>query len=192
MPQEAGRANLAPRHAVAWAVRYVAPHRWPVMLLIAGVGALATAIILEPVGLLTTRFGNLPPQIPVVIFVNLIYPACIVAAAVYYPRARWVPVITLLAIASFTLGRALVRNWHVWEWRLPFVGEVLHPIVVVGGIVAGIFAAIATVVAQRFRTVGLPDAHNRCAACGYLLQGLGAGPCPECGVRAGDPAAPGA
>lgn len=162
-------------------MQHVPPQRWSIGVLVAGVGGAAAALAIEPLTLLATRAG-VHHAAGTVIGANVLYPAAVIAAGAYFPRARMVPLFVLAALLAFMLARSAVRDWHFWAWSPAFVATSLHPVIVVGGIVAGGLAAGATALLRPWRVVGLPDEPSRCRACGYCLAGVESAQCPECGA----------
>lgn len=169
-------------------MQYVAPDRWKLALTgYIAVGALA-GLLIEPLSQGFAAAGA-KPVLGVVIVANLVYPALIVAVATWHPRARLVPLGAVLSLLAFTAVRMAWRDIRIWEWSPDLFAQTIHPVIVMGTIVAAIVAAIVCVGLRGVRVVGVADAHLRCGRCGYLVRTLGSerpiaseDKCPECGA----------
>lgn len=162
--------------------RYIPPERWPWALGVYAGSGVIVALSAEPLAALAARLG-LRPVLGIVLMANLLYPTAILAAAVWFPRKRLVPLGVLCTLLAFTVTRGLLRDWHFWLWPPSFLlGNVLHPVIVAGTLVSAGLGVFGAALARPWRRVGRPDDHLRCPACGYLLHGIRAERCPECGV----------
>lgn len=162
--------------------RFILPDRWPWALGAYAFAGALVALSTEPLVALATRSGA-PAQVGIVVMANVLYPLGIIACAIWFPRVWLVPLGALLALIAFTVTRGVRHDWHVWLWPPGFLfQQILHPVIVVGSVVSVGLGMGAAALIRPWRRVGLPDEHERCPACGYLLRGVTSGRCPECGA----------
>lgn len=176
-------------------MRHVSPDRWKWALIGYGSAGVAAAALIEPLGNAAAMAG-VNGVLGVVLVANLIYPAAVIAVAVWYPRLRLIPPGAVLSLVGFTAVRMAWRDIRFWNWTPDLFLSTVHPIIVAGTVVAAMVAAGACLALRGIRRVGIADAHLRCGACGYLVRKAAAGEpiagraqCPECGAAIdGDPA----
>lgn len=169
-------------------MHYVSPDRWKWALLGYGCSGGAAALLIEPLSQAFALAGT-KPVLGVTAVANLIYPALIVAVAVWHPRGRLVLPGALLSLLAFTALRMAWRDIRVWEWSPDLFAQTVHPVIVAAAIVAAMIGAAVCAALRGVRRVGIADAHLRCSACGYLVRTAEAGQCiasvdhcPKCGA----------
>lgn len=162
-------------------MRYVDPKWWKLTL----VASFAAGAMLQ-LAWATIFSGYLFGRAPIGTFasVNFILPTIVTFAAFCYPRVRVAGVAAVMAFVGYVCVGLLRSEANPLRWNAALLEKSLHPILL--GACVGYVALAATVAAwtKRYRRVGREEDRERCTACGYLLVGVTAGVCPECGRRA--------
>jgi len=114
--------------------------------------------------------------------VNIAMPVLVVSLAAVYPRFGVVLAGTLTATIAFLATIGLNAPPLTAGWLRNLLGQ-MGPILFVACIAYHLLAAGTVAVLRPFRRVGRPPDPAACIRCGYLLIGLIADRCPECGLR---------
>ncbi|MBK8268496.1 MAG: hypothetical protein IPK83_09425 [Planctomycetes bacterium] len=161
-------------------MKYISPHLERYIYLAYALAGISLGILNHVISLNIAKHGLRPGYVTAA-NVNLILPILAASLAFYFPRQRTAFLGALASGIAFHLGMQLANNPSVWNWRPQTIAYATSPILFVGTIAYAIIALISATFARKWRTVGLPDADQRCAECGYLLIAAPAARCPECG-----------
>ena len=160
---------------------YVKPERLPYVLPAYLLGGLLIGASIPPMQrFAAAHFGRAGYAVAFV--VNIAMPVLVVSLAAIYPRLNVVLAGTLTATLAFLATIGLNAPPLTAGWLRNLLGQ-MGPILVVACIAYHVLAAGTVAVLRPFRRVGRPPDPAACIHCGYLLIGLPADRCPECGRR---------
>lgn len=116
--------------------------------------------------------------------VNFILPVIVGFAAYCYPKVRVAAMAAFMAFLGYLCVGLFKAEPQPWRWNVPVMMQALHPVLAVACVGYMVLAMTTAAFTKKYRRVGREDDRFRCPACGYLLVGVRAGVCPECGDRA--------
>lgn len=161
--------------------RLVPPDRWRIVLPLYGAFGAALALA-DPIVQPWVQRQGLKPGVVTAVDINLLLPTAMVVLAAWYPKVWTAVVGALLGMAGFILAHMLQREWHFWLWTLGSLAASTHPIQVVATAGYAVIGSVTAAIVGTVRRVGREEPGPRCASCGYSLEGLEGGVCPECGA----------
>ena len=118
----------------------------------------------------------------IMIAVNALFPAAIIALAVWHPRLWTIWLGSAVFFLAFTAARVGLRQPQFWLWTPQHFLNILNPIVIAAALASACLGSVAAFVVRPFRRVGVRFAPDQCQSCGYPVAGSEADRCPECGA----------
>jgi len=160
---------------------YIKPERLRYVLPAYLLGGLLIGAAVPPMKLFAAvHFGRAGYAVAFV--VNIAMPVLVVSLAAIYPRLSVVLAGTLVATLAFLVTLGLNAPPLTAGWLRNLLGQ-MGPILVVACIAYHVLAVGTVAVLRPVRRVGRPPHPAACIHCRYLLIGLTADRCPECGRR---------